>query len=85
MCRCDFDLPAKQRELDDLREASQAPDLWNDRADAQRVMRGVARLEGLLTTWQNLEAHSADVQALLELAQERCKELEIEITYKELT
>ncbi len=70
MCRCDFDLPAKQRELDDLREASQAPDLWNDRADAQRVMRGVARLEGLLTTWQNLEAHSADVQALLELAQE---------------
>ncbi len=68
--RCDFDLPAKQAELDTLREASQASDLWDDRANAQRVMRGVARLEGLLATWQNLETHSADVQALLELAEE---------------
>ena len=72
--RCDFDLPAKQAELDTLREASQASDLWDDRANAQRVMRGVARLEGLLATWQDLEAHSADVQALLELAEEATDE-----------
>ena len=72
--RCDFDLPAKQHELNLLRDAAQASDLWDDRANAQRVMRGVARLEGLLTTWQNLEAHSADVQALLELAAEATEE-----------
>ena len=74
MCRCDFDLPARQHELDALREASQASDLWDDRAHAQRVMRGVASLEGLLATWQNLEVHSADVQALLELAAEAKEE-----------
>lgn len=68
--RCDFDLPARQAELDILREESQEPGLWGDQSNAQRVMRGVARLEGLLATWQDLETHSADVQALLELAAE---------------
>jgi len=43
-------------------------------------MRGVARLEGLLNTWQNLEAHSADVQALLELAEEASDEERVELT-----
>ena len=33
-------------------------------------MRGVSRLEAMLTTWENLNTHVADVQALLELAQE---------------
>ncbi len=70
MCRCDFDLPAKQDELNLLREQSQAPDLWDNPKQAQSVMRAVSRLENLIDTWQRLEQASQDVEALLELAQE---------------
>ncbi|MEX2445991.1 MAG: peptide chain release factor 2 [Dehalococcoidia bacterium] len=65
-----LDLPEKERELDGLREQAQSPDLWDDQAEAQRVMKGVARLESLLATWQNLEGHSTDLQTLLEMAAE---------------
>ena len=73
-CRCVFDLPAKERELATLREQARAQDLWNDQAHAQGVMKGVSRLESLLATWQDLEAHSSDLQALLELAAEASDE-----------
>lgn len=56
--RCDFDLPAQQQRLAELREASQAPDLWNNKQNAQRVMKDVARLENLTTTWDTLETGS---------------------------
>jgi peptide chain release factor 2 len=74
MCRCVFDLPVKERELQQLREQSQDPDLWDDQERAQRVMKGVARLESMLQTWGDLEQHSQDVQALLELAAESDEE-----------
>jgi peptide chain release factor 2 len=69
-CRCDFDLPAKERELARVREDALAPDLWDDQARAQRVMKDVARLELIITTWQRLESEFSDLQALLELAEE---------------
>src|SRR3972149_456200 len=74
MCRCVFDLPAKERELATLREQAQSPDLWSDQAHAQRVMKGVSRLESLLAIWQDLEGNSRDLQALLELAEEASDE-----------
>jgi peptide chain release factor 2 len=70
MCRCDFDLPVKERELENLRNESQDPDLWNDQTRAQRVMKDVSRLESLIQTWQNLEQQSQDIEAMLELAGE---------------
>ncbi len=70
MCRCGFDLPARERELERLRQESQAPDLWNDRENAQRVMKSVARLESLIETWAVLERSSQDLQELTELAAE---------------
>jgi GAF domain-containing protein len=75
MCRCAFDLPVRERELQELREASHNPDLWNDQEHAQRVMKGVARLESLLQTWHDLERKSEDIHALLELS-DRFRDLE---------
>ncbi len=68
--RCDFDLPAKERELARVKQEAEAPSLWEDQADAQRVMKAVARLESLLETWNALESGSQDLQTLLELAAE---------------
>jgi len=67
--RCDFDLPAQQQRLNELREAAQAPDLWNDQKNAQRVMKDVARLEHLINTWETLETGSSDIQELVALAE----------------
>ena len=67
--RCDFDLPAQEKRLAELREASQAPDLWDDQQNAQRVMKDVARLENLTTTWETLETGSSDIQELVALAE----------------
>ena len=70
MCRCGFDLPARERELERLRLESQAPDLWNNREHAQRVMKSVSRLESLIETWAVLERSSQDLQEITELAAE---------------
>jgi peptide chain release factor 2 len=70
MCRCVFDLPALERELADLREQSTAPDLWEDAARAQRVMKSVARLEGVTSTWDGLSRGIEDAEAMLSLVAE---------------
>ncbi|MBT5774774.1 MAG: peptide chain release factor 2 [Dehalococcoidia bacterium] len=67
--RCDFDLPAQQQRLAELREAAQAPNLWDNQQNAQRVMKDVARLENLTTTWDTLETGSSDIQELVALAE----------------
>jgi peptide chain release factor 2 len=69
MCRCDFDLPAQERRLAELREQSQAPDLWDDQNRAQRVMKDVSRLENLVNTWSVLETGTSDIQEFVALAE----------------
>ena len=70
MCRCVFDLPERERELELRRIESQAPDLWGDQSRAQSVMREVSRLEGLITTWTELERQLRDLEGLVEMAAE---------------
>lgn len=69
MCRCDFDLPAQERRLAELREAAQAPDLWDNQSRAQRVMKDVSRLENLVGTWDVLETGTSDIQEFIALAE----------------
>jgi len=74
MCRCVFDLPTRERRLEELRKESAAPDLWDDQLRAQTIMKEVARLEGVLTTWHELERQLRDLEGLLELAGETVDE-----------
>jgi peptide chain release factor 2 len=70
MCRCDFDLPALQRELDEARAQTADPDLWNDPQRAQALMKRVARLEGVTQTWDALARGIEDAEAMLALVAE---------------
>ncbi len=70
MCRCDFDLPAKQQALAALQKEAADPNLWDDQQRAQSVMKQVSDLEALIKTWADLEAHSSDLDTLVELAEE---------------
>jgi peptide chain release factor 2 len=80
MCRCDFDLPAKEQTLARLQKEASAPDLWDDQANAQRVMRDVAALKSLITTWATLETRSTDLEALVALAEETDEEEQAELS-----
>jgi len=70
MCRCDFDLPAKEPELARLQQEAQDPNLWDEPNRAQALMKDVSRLETLISTWQRLESSSQDIEAMLELMDE---------------
>ena len=70
MCRCGFDLPARERELAEARERSADPDLWDDPERAQALMRRAARLEAQVEAWRGLERGCADLADLAELAAE---------------
>jgi peptide chain release factor 2 len=70
MCRCDFDLPNLERELTGLREQSTAPGLWDDSQRAQTLMKRIARLESVTSTWADLEQGLTDLEELLALAEE---------------
>ena len=79
MCRCDFDLPSIERDLTRLRAQASAPGLWDNSERARRVMRDVARLESVTSTWAELDRRSGDVQALVELGDEAGEEERAEL------
>jgi peptide chain release factor 2 len=65
---CVFDVPAKQREIQELELNSLATDFWNDSQAAQRVMRRLSGLRAQVERWDELSRHAADLQELAELA-----------------
>ncbi len=65
-----LDLEAKERELGELRERAQAPDLWDDQNEARIVSQRLARYEGLFDMVNGLTAKIDDAEVLLELADE---------------
>ncbi|MCZ6496577.1 MAG: peptide chain release factor 2 [Alphaproteobacteria bacterium] len=57
------------KSLDQLNAKAEDPDLWSDRAEAQRVMRERTRLEHRLGAFSKLEREFNDNLELLELAE----------------
>ncbi|MBX5445571.1 MAG: peptide chain release factor 2 [Sphaerobacter sp.] len=66
---CVFDLPAKQREIEELEARSADPEFWNDGAGAQRVMRRLGALRNQVETWTELHQQAADLRELIDLAE----------------
>ncbi|MFN3077304.1 MAG: peptide chain release factor 2 [Alphaproteobacteria bacterium] len=54
--------------LDELNALAEDPSLWNDQANAQKVLRERTRLESSVTGYLKLERDLADTLELLELA-----------------
>ena len=79
--RCIFDLSKKEIDLQNLEKKSQAPDLWNDREQAQSVMKKMADLRNEINYWTTLERRVKDTQELIELNDESLQgELETELS-----
>ncbi len=59
-------MPAKEAELAELTARSADPDLWNDQAQAQKVLRRADELRQEVSAWSDLKARA---EALAEIAQ----------------
>jgi len=67
--RCVFDLAAKEKELARLTEASADPNLWDDQAKAQTLLRRAEELRTEIATWRDLEARANGLAEIAELAE----------------
>jgi peptide chain release factor 2 len=66
--RSSFDLDAKQRELNALREQSAAPDLWENPDRARRVLRRMSAVEADVEEVRQLSRQLSDLETLNGLA-----------------
>lgn len=65
-----FDVAGKKAEIAHLEEKSASPDIWNDPQAAKTVMRDLAALRDVVSTWDGLARQVEDALALLDLAEE---------------
>jgi peptide chain release factor 2 len=63
---CIFDWSEKELALTELQKKAEDPELWNDRQNAQKVMKDLTDLRDEIEDWKKLTAH---IQNLIELAQ----------------
>jgi len=79
-----FDLVKIESELCNYQKKSEAPDLWNDRDQAQQIMKKMADLQEDLDGWRTLQKRAGDTQELVEIGDESLRsELEREVIYLE--
>lgn len=75
-----FDLPTKQKELEDLEKEAMASDFWNNSQRVQTVNQGIAKLKDEISEFEKLQNTVDDLKVLLELAiEEDDSSLEAEI------
>ncbi len=67
--RCGFDLPAKESELAELTTGSANPELWDDPAGAQTLLRRADELREEIGAWRDLEARATALAEIAELAE----------------
>lgn len=65
-----FDLPTKEKRLQELELRSHQPGFWNDPRTAGQVSREITRLKEELTHWKSIERDLSDLEATLQLLQE---------------
>jgi len=66
--RCGFDLAAKETELAELTARSADPNLWDDQANAQALLRRADELRDEIGVWRDLEARARGLAEMAELA-----------------
>jgi peptide chain release factor 2 len=77
---CIFDLPEKASQLKKLESESEDPNLWNDRNNAQRVMKKIVDLRDEIKGWETFSDRIQQSKEIAELGDESFRaELELEL------
>jgi len=78
---CVFDFAKKEKQLDTLQKAAEAPDFWHDQDAAKKTMRMLSRVQAELENWRKLESRVADALELAGLEDDSMyAELEAEVS-----
>lgn len=75
-----FDIDAKSKRLEELAQASQNPDVWNNHKEMQKINKEKVLLERAVADYKDLSSRTEDALVLLEMA----KEAQDENTFKEV-
>jgi peptide chain release factor 2 len=86
-----FDLASKQKELFELKAASETPEFWINHDQAQLVMKKISSLEAPLQEWEHTSKQIAELEGLIEMddgsltaeLEEQINQLEAELAHKE--
>ncbi|MAT44617.1 MAG: peptide chain release factor 2 [Anaerolineaceae bacterium] len=79
---CTFDLNKKEEELRELTKKSEDPNLWDDRVNAQNILKSINDLREEIDSWKSLSKKIDDAKELAEMGDESFRsELEDEIDY----
>lgn len=65
-----FDIEKKRKSLNDLKEKSESPKVWNDPDLLQKVNRDISALQKTLNEFDQISKRSEDALVLLEMSQE---------------
>ena len=77
--RCIFDLAIKEQTLASLQSKAEAPDLWDDPAQAQKLMKQLSQLRDEVESWRTLYQRATDGHELAQMDDESLRpELEKE-------
>jgi peptide chain release factor 2 len=79
-----LDIPAMQREIDELGVQVAAPDLWDDQANATRVTGRLSMLQGEVDRFAALKGRIDDLELMVELANEEGDQESLAESDKEL-
>jgi len=67
-----FDPDSLRRDISGLEEEMRAPGFWDDQGRAQQVSTRYSRLRSRLEDYEQLASYLADLEALMEIADEEC-------------
>jgi peptide chain release factor 2 len=65
-----FDFPALIKEMEELEEKSSGGDFWNSQEAAQKVLRRIKQISGLITPWDDILSDLTDNLEMAELLKE---------------
>lgn len=65
-----FDPAAREERITELEAKSASPEFWNNPEAAQKVLREISSLRAPLQAWINLNKRAADLEVLVQLADE---------------
>lgn len=65
-----FDPAGLEREIEELTKKSEESGFWNDQKSAQKILKEKKRAEDKLSEYKGLEEQIADIEVMLELADE---------------
>ena len=65
-----FDLPGKEKRVEELERKMEEPDFWEDTEGSQKVMKELKMLKDTIQTAEELNRQFEDTDTLLEMAEE---------------